>query len=67
MIDRSELIFETKVPGRPYIKDIQTIFDRYVDSRPPDGEYKMQKVKADWRMAEIRRREAEEWKGWSGW
>jgi hypothetical protein len=66
MTERPELSFDTKVPGQPYIKEIQAICDRYVDSRPPDGEYKMQKAKAEWRMAEIRRIEAEDWKGWSG-
>jgi hypothetical protein len=62
MRERPELSFETKVPGQPYIKEIEAICARYVDSRPPDGEYRTQKAKAKWRMAEIRRREAEGWK-----
>lgn len=58
MRERPEMTFEAKVPGQPYIKAIEAICAKYVDSRPPDKEYKMQKAKAEWRMAEIRRREA---------
>ena len=67
MRERPELRFETKVPGQPYIREIEAICARYVDSRPPDGKYKMQKEKAEWRMAEMRGRGAEKQKGWLGW
>ena len=54
MREQPELRFETKVPGQPYIREIEAIYARYVDSRPPDGEYKTRKAKAEWRMAEMR-------------